>query len=275
MHVMNRFLTRACAAAAAGVALSTVAVTGASASAGGGVPGRPGALGPAGLIAGHAGALWPAGNTHAFGRATAAVTSTRTFAGYQTGVTAGSATSSAATFTVPTLACTTTPVGITAEAGVANNTTASVAGVFVGCANGKAVYFPFLVVNGAEANYTSTHFSAGDVINLSASVTTSGFTVQVTDVTKNVSVTNTITGAGASANAAWIGNNAWVTSAGLLDGVPNFAKLTFSNCLIDGTALQSGNPQKYQRVNRSGVVQITTGGFWPGGTAFTTHYQHI
>jgi hypothetical protein len=252
-----------------------VAVTGASASGGGGVPARPGALGPAGLIAGHAGALWPAGNTHAFGRATAAVTSTRTFAGYQTGVTAGSATSSAATFTVPTLACTTTPVGITAEAGVANNTTASVAGVFVGCANGKAVYFPFLVVNGAEANYTSTHFSAGDVINLSASVTTSGFTVQVTDVTKNVSVTNTITGAGASANAAWIGNNAWVTSAGLLDGVPNFAKLTFSNCLIDGTALQSGNPQKYQRVNRSGVVQITTGGFWPGGTAFTTHYQHI
>jgi len=275
MHVMNRFLTRACAAAAAGVALSTVAVTGASASGGGGVPARPGALGPAGLIAGHGGALWPAGNTHAFGRATAAVTSTRTFAGYQTGVTAGSATSSAATFTVPTLACTTTPVGITAEAGVANNTTASVAGVFVGCANGKAVYFPFLVVNGAEANYTSTHFSAGDVINLSASVTTSGFTVQVTDVTKNVSVTNTITGAGASANAAWIGNNAWVTSAGLLDGVPNFAKLTFSNCLIDGTALQSGNPQKYQRVNRSGVVQITTGGFWPGGTAFTTHYQHI
>ena len=275
MHVMNRFLTRACAAAAAGVALSTVAVTGASASGGGGVPARPGALGPAGLIAGHAGALWPAGNTHAFGRATAAVTSTRTFAGYQTGVTAGSATSSAATFTVPTLACTTTPVGITAEAGVANNTTASVAGVFVGCANGKAVYFPFLVVNGAEANYTSTHFSAGDVINLSASVTTSGVTVQVTDTTKNVSVTNTITGAGASANAAWIGNNAWVTSAGLLDGVPNFAKLTFSNCLIDGTALQSGNPQKYQRVNRSGVVQITTGGFWPGGTAFTTHYQHI
>ena len=276
MHVMNRFLTRACAAAAAGVALSMVAVTGASASAGGGVPARPGALGPAGLIAGHAGALWPAGNTHAFGRATAAVTSTRTFAGYQTGVTAGSATSSAATFTVPTLACTTTPVGITAEAGVANNTTASVAGVFVGCANGKAVYFPFLVVNGAEANYTSTHFSAGDVINLSASVTTSGFTVQVTDVTKNVSVTNTITGAGASANAAWIGNNAWVTSAGLLDGVPNFAKLTFSSCLIDGTALQSWNPlQKFQRVNRSGVVQIATGGFWPGGTAFTTHYQHI
>ena len=219
----------------------------------------------------------PDTGSHAIGRITAAPTSNRNFAGYEPTVTAGSATSSAASFTVPTLACTTANRGIAADAGVAANNykTFSVAGVFIGCVNGKAVYFPFLTANGAEANYTSTHFSAGDVINLSASVTTSGFTVQVTDVTKNVSVTNTITGAGASANAAWIGNNAWVTSAGLLDGVPNFAKLTFSNCLIDGTALQSGNPQKYQRVNRSGVVQITTGGFWPGGTAFTTHYQHI
>ena len=220
----------------------------------------------------------PGAGSHAIVRILARVISNRTFAGYQAGVTAGSATSSAATFTVPTLACTTTPVGITAEAGVAANNfkTASVAGVFTGCANGRAVYFPFLVVNGAEANYTSTPFSAGDVINLSANVTTSGVTVQATDTTKNVSVTNTITGAGASADAAWIGNNAWVTSAGLLDGVPNFAKLTFSSCLIDGTALQSWNPlQKFQRVNRSGVVQIATGGFWPGGTAFTTHYQHI
>jgi len=212
----------------------------------------------------------------AVGRITAATTSNRDFAGYLTGVTAGSATSSAASFTVPKLSCTTANRFIAPQVGVTANQskTFSAAGVSIGCTKGKAVYFPFLVANGAEADYT-VHFSAGDVINLSASVTTSGFTVQVTDVTKNVSVTNTITGAGASANAAWIGNNAWVTSAGLLDGVPNFAKLTFSNCLIDGTALQSGNPQKYQRVNRSGVVQITTGGFWPGGTAFTTHYQHI
>jgi hypothetical protein len=85
--------------------------------------------------------------------------------------------------------------------GVAANKskTASVAGVSIGCANGKAGYFPFLVANGADADCASTYFSAGDVINLSASVTTSGITVQVTDVTKNVSVATTITGAGASA----------------------------------------------------------------------------
>src|SRR5215472_9763911 len=126
MHVMTRFLTRACAVAAAGVALSTVMVTAASASGGGSVTTGPGAIGPAGLVAGRGGALWPAIKDHAFGRATAAVTSTRDFAGYQAAVTAGSATSSAATFTVPTLSCITATVGIAADAGVANNTTASV-----------------------------------------------------------------------------------------------------------------------------------------------------
>ena len=56
MHVMNPFLARACAVAAAGVALSTVVVTAASASAGG-VPIHRGASGPGGIVAGGGGAL--------------------------------------------------------------------------------------------------------------------------------------------------------------------------------------------------------------------------
>ena len=273
MQVMTRFLTRACAVAAAGVALSTVMVTAASASGGGSATTGPGATGPAGLVAGRSGALWPASKDHAFGRATAAVTSTRDFAGYQTPPTAGSVTSSAATFTVPTLSCITATVGTTPDVGVANNATASVAGVFTGCVKGKAVYFPWLVVNGIETNYTSTHFSAGDVINLSAGVTTSGFTAQVTDVTKSVSVTNTITGAGASANAAWIGYDSWFIN-GIRLGVPNFGKVKFTNCLIDGTALQTWNPQRFQRVNAKGIVQIATGLFSPAPAAFATYFKH-
>lgn len=213
--------------------------------------------------------------SHSIGRIAAAPTSNRDFAGYQTGVTAGSATSSAASFTVPTLSCTTANRVIAPGAGAAANNfkTASVAGVSIGCQNGKAVYFPFLVANGAEANYTSTRFSAGDVINLSASVTTSGITVQVTDVTKNVSVATTITGAGASANAAWIGDESWYSSSGTRLGVPNFGKLTFTNCLIDGKAFGGWHPQAYQRVNGRGTVEIATGGFWPGGTTFNTFYR--
>jgi peptidase A4-like protein len=213
---------------------------------------------------------------HAFGPSTAAPTSNRDFAGYQTGVTAGSATSAAATFTVPKLSCTTAGRVIAADAGVAANKfkTASIAGVAIGCAKGRAVYFPSLVANGAEADYTSTHLSAGDVINLSASVTTSGTTVQVTDVTKNVTVATTITGAGASANAAWIGDDSWYSNSGTRLGVPNFGKLTFTNCLIDATALGGWHPQAYQRVNGHGTVEIATGGFWPGGTAFNTLYRN-
>jgi hypothetical protein len=185
-------------------------------------------------------------------------------------------TSSAATFTVPALACVAGSIGIAPDAGVAANkfTSFSVAGVFVGCVNGKAVYFPFLVVNGTEADYAGTRLSAGDVINLSASVTTSGITVQVTDTTKNVSVTNTLTGAGASGNAGWIGEDSWVSGTGARFGVPNFGKLKFTNCLVNGTALQSFNPQQYQRVNRHGIVQIATGPFSPAPAAFATYYRH-
>jgi hypothetical protein len=218
----------------------------------------------------------PDTGSHAIGRITAASTRNRDFAGYDTGVTAGSATSSAASFTVPKLSCTTTDRVIAPDVGVAanKNRTESVAGVSIGCANGKAVYFPFLIANRAETNYATVHFSAGDVINLSASVTTSGITVQVTDVTKNVSVATTITGAGASPNAAWIGDDSWYSNSGNRLGVPNFGKLTFTNCLIDGTALGGWHPQAYQRVNGRGTVEIATGGPWPGGTAFNTLYRN-
>jgi hypothetical protein len=256
MQVRNRFLARACAAAAAGVALSTVAVTGASASGGGGVPARLGASGgPASSRAG-----------------TAGVNYSRYFAGYQAAVTAGSATTSTATFTVPTLSCAPSNLGFYADAGVGSASTASIAMVAVKCEFDKAVYFPSLVINGAGTYYRSSPFAAGDVINLSASVTTTATTVQVTDVTKNV--TKMLTGAGLSANHAWIGDEAYASTKGILLGVPNFGKLKFTNCQIDGTALQSLHPQEWQRVNASGVVQIATGPFSPAPAAFATYYRH-
>jgi hypothetical protein len=129
-----------------------------------------------------------------------------------------------------------------------------------------------LVVNGKEFNYPKTFFSAGDVIKLSTTVSTSGTKVQVRDVTKGV--TKTRTGAGASASAAYIGLSAWFRNSGVPFGVPDFGKLTFKNCLIDGKALASWHPQEYQRVNSHGRVQIATGALSPGGTAFSTHYQH-
>ena len=226
---------------------------------------------PAGVAAGRGGVLRPASNDHAIGRSAAPV-NTRYFAGYQAAVATGSATVAAASFTVPALPCTTADLAMSPDAGVAVNNykTASVAGVITGCSNGTAVYFPFLVINGSETDYPKTPFAAGDTVDLITKVSTNRTSVQVTDVTKNL--TTRLTGAGASANLGWIGDDSASNGSTLL-GVPNFGKLTFGNCSIDYKALGGWHPQQVQRVNGS-TVQITTGGFWPGGTAFTTHYQH-
>src|SRR5215470_9265441 len=263
MHVMNRFLARACVAAAAGVALSTVAVTGASAS-GGGATARPGASGgPAILRAGAARA------------GAASVSNSRIFAGYVAAVPVGSATSVTATFTVPTLSCAPPNLGIAPGVFeiVNRNGLLTAAGVAVKCESGKAVYFPALEINNVGHSFRASPAAAGDVINLSASVTTTATTVQVTDATKNV--TTTLTGAGARPHAAFIGDLAWASNKGILLGVPNFGKLKFFNCMINSQALGSTNPQQFQRVNAKGIVQIATGPFSPpGGLAFATYYRH-
>ena len=128
------------------------------------------------------------------------------------------------------------------------------------------------MINGTEKNYTTTRFSAGDIISLHTMVTTAGTTVQVTDVTRGI--TKKLTGAGARSSAAYVGDTAWSSSTGKLLGVPNFGKLAFTNCVIDGDTLAVSLPYETRRVNSSNTVQIATGGLWPGGTAFTTHYRH-
>ena len=214
-----------------------------------------------GPVAAHAGALL--------------VNSDPTFAGYQANVATGSPTSSAAQYKVPKLSCTSAARAITPVAGVAVNNfaTYSSAFLFVGCRSGKAVYFPSLVINGTEKDYTTTHLAAGDAIKVFTKVTTTGTTVQVTDVTK--AVTKKRTGPGASASAAYAGDSAWFTSTSAPPlGVPNFGTLTFTHCLIDGKPLASANPAQYQRVNSSNVVQIATGALSSTGTSFPTQFKH-
>jgi peptidase A4-like protein len=203
------------------------------------------------------------------------VTNSRIFAGYVAAVPVGAATSVTASFTVPALSCAPPDLGIFATAGesVNRNLLLTAAGVAIKCESDKAVYFPALVINGVGNTYRSSPFAAGDVINLSASVTTTATTVTVTDVTKNV--TKTLTGAGARPRAAFIGDDAIFSNAGILLGVPNFGKLKFTSCMINSQALESASPQEFQRVNHSGVVQIATGPFSPpGGLAFATYYRH-
>jgi len=231
--------------------------------------------GPAGITAGRDGAMWFTNSTgNSIGRITTAIISTHSFAGYQAAVTAGSPNSSATSFTVPKLSCTTAARAITPSAGVSVNShkTFSTAFLFTGCVNGTAVYYPGLVINGTETDYPGSPFTAGDVVNLATGVTTSGTTVQITDVTTGV--TKKLTGAGASSSAVFIGDNGWATSAGTLLGVPKFGTLTFTNCLINGNPLGVQQPHEYQRMNHAGIVQIAPGALYSEGTVFATYYNH-
>jgi len=231
--------------------------------------------GPAGITAGRDGAMWFTNSTgNSIGRITTAIISTHSFAGYQAAVTAGSPNSSATSFTVPKLSCTTAARAITPSAGVSVNShkTFSTAFLFTGCVNGTAVYYPGLVINGTETDYPGSPFTAGDVVNLATGVTTSGTTVQITDVTTGV--TKKLTGAGASSSTVFIGDNGWATSAGTLLGVPKFGTLTFTNCLINGNPLGVQQPHEYQRMNHAGIVQIAPGALYSEGTVFATYYNH-
>jgi len=252
----------AAATAAGGLALSGLITAGAASATVNG----PGTHGPGSRY------FAPGTGFHAAARA-ATPANSRYFAGYQASVPAGSATVLTSSFTVPALSCTTVDQAMAPSTGVPvnNYSTFSAAFVLTACLNGAAVYYPQLIVNGTVTDYASTTFSAGDVIDLTTKVSTNRTRVQVTDVTTGV--TQKIIGPGASASAAFVFDEPEFNS-GTLMHVPSFGKLTFKNSLLDGKSLASWRPAAYQRVNSVGTLQIAAGGFWPGGTAFTTHYEH-
>lgn len=206
------------------------------------------------------------------------VTNNTDFAGYVAAVAPGSATSAAAQFKVPRLSCTAAPdrgitPGVLVFVNVNSLRTASAASVFAICHRGRALYFLASLINGHEVNYTATPVHAGDVIKVSATVTTRGTTVQVTDVTTRV--TKKRTGAGARSSAAFVGDGSVLLGGTTRLGVPNFGTLTFTSCLVDGRALARSHHVRLQRVNSRNVVQIATGALSPRGTAFATLYRHF
>jgi hypothetical protein len=121
---------------------------------------------------------------------------------------------------------------------------------------GMVVYSPALVINGNEINFNNTTFHAGNVITVSAKVTTRDTTVQITDLTTRV--TKRRTGPGARPSAAYIGDNG-VLAPRIRLGVPSFGTIAFTSCFVDGRALGRSHPLRFQRVNSRGVVQIAIG----------------
>ncbi len=213
------------------------------------------------------------GGAFAIRARTPSVVNSSAFAGYQTPVPTTSAASAVARFKVPRLHCTSAYLGITPVAGVdvGLGVSYSSAFAFVGCRDGKAVYFPAVVINGKQVNFTRTPLHAGNLIELATVVTVKRTTVTVTDLSTRV--TTKRTGAGAHPTRAFVGDSIWVPPGLDQLGVPDFGTLVFTRCSVSGKALGRWHPVRYQRTLLN-IVQITTGALTSGGTEFATHFKH-
>jgi hypothetical protein len=190
------------------------------------------------------------------------------FAGYQ--ASPGHLNSASTAFTVPVLSCPRRGVvGITPEVQLANSSKFSGGGVFAVCQGGGSQYFAFAVIKNSQTNL-SMPIRSGDQMTVSASETSSGTSVTVTDLTHRAS--KTTTGPGGAVTSTAIGDGG-VLSNGVLVGVPPFGKLAFSQCYVNGASLGSTAPTAFDRVKGT-TLQIKTAPLNALGNKFTTTFKH-
>lgn len=183
------------------------------------------------------------------------------------------------TIMVPKLKCTSsTERAIDASVGMGSRAGAALtsAGLFVGCYQDKAYYYPSLEINGSNHNYPKHEAKPGDQVVLSASESAKGTSVSVTDVTHKFK--QSLKGGGSNElSNPWVGDVGWY-NPGLL-AVPDFGSLHFANSKLDGKAFGSwgkGSGSTPVRENRAsgGTTQIATTALATNREAFTTTFKH-
>jgi hypothetical protein len=196
------------------------------------------------------------------------------FAGYT--LQAGGPSTVTATFRVPALHCTAARHEIVASVGLGGTTTsgkstASSADLLLGCYGGKAHFWPVLVVNNKETNYsTGADAHPSDVVKLTADSNGTTVTVSVADATRKF--TRTLTGKFVSSSYPWIGDNSWYEN-NKETGVPDFGSFRYYDCAADGNPMSAKfGWLSYDRVTSKGVLQISTAAIHSAG--FTTTFKH-
>jgi hypothetical protein len=186
-------------------------------------------------------------------------------------------------FVVPTVrGCTKATRAIVPMAGtnatVSSTETVSIAGMFVGCSNGKASYFPSFIVNGSFHNFPSLAAHAGDTVVVKTVEGPKGTVVSVVDKThKNVN--KTLKGAAAQQiDSPAVGAFGWFTSnTSPPVGVPQFGKVSFSASKVLGHPFTAYTPflERSDRYNsKVTTLQIKAGPLGPDGESFTTVFEH-
>jgi hypothetical protein len=201
------------------------------------------------------------------GIASAAGSTSPTFAGYVLGGIAP--TKAATTFKLPSFSCTSTNSGIAFTIGFTNFTTEefTTGEVVVGCVDGAATYAAQEQINDYWSYLTPT-MSAGDVINITLSVSATKSTVSVKDKTNKSSVSDTVRGPGGGGTftGAGVGDNT-LGSAGY--PIPSFGTLKYSATTINSAALGTySGVGEYNMSGPSGDVNTST--LKAGSASFTT-----
>lgn len=182
-----------------------------------------------------------------------------------------------ATIVVPKLKCTKAHRAMVASAGLVEDskTNASLGGLSIGCAHGKAHYFPLLVVNDHLQNFPKTSAHPGDMVTLEASVDSTETTVEVFDHTHMFDKSKTGATYSSFVGYPWIGDLTKGTKSRTL-GVPKFGKMRFSTATIDGNPFGLTAPQvRFNLYNSSKAkLKIKTGGYAAGKQAFSTIFKH-
>jgi hypothetical protein len=230
-------------------------------------------------LAGSAAAL-PAGGAAGargarIGGARSAATHSRRFAGWEVHGTASSF-SMNAVIDVPALKCGKADRAIVPGVGGYYGTGRadfSEAGLFVGCDGGKAHYWTFFVLNGADVSYPRLKVKPTDTVIFTATLNSTQTTLSVDDKSKNVNTT--ITGPGvARTRNPWVGDSGWSSSSGSLEGVPHFGKITFTGIFFNNTELGThAGLIKYDRYKGS-TLQLATGPLANDET-FSTVFKHF
>lgn len=150
----------------------------------------------------------------------------------------------------------------------------SAAGMFVGCLNGNARYYPAFTLNGISQSYPTLRARAGDRVVLSVGVDSSVTELSVVDKTTK-SVHEEVTGSGVTeVQGVWAGDSEYPATKFSAGPVPGFGKLTFRDVMLDDQSFGDAiGVMRYDRY-RGSRLQIATGPFSGDQDVFKTVFKH-
>jgi hypothetical protein len=199
--------------------------------------------------------------------ASATNTSSTTFAGYSAAVTG--AVTVTTNFKLEAITCTATSQGIAPGIVLSGSTSVAAATINESCASGTPAYSAVAVINGATTTLAVT-VAPGDKISMTVAVSTTGTTVQISDVTAHTA--KKAVGAGGAPSSLFVGSTALYQGSTLM-GVPTFVSEGFNDTKVNGAALSTTNPAAVDRVSSTNVAQIKTGKLNTTGVRFKETFK--